>query len=190
MGRPAKPIPPTRECRVCGSEQPIDSFPWSKRGVSRRRICKPCYSKQQAPKVKARYHSNPEPIRQRMRDVRAERKALGLPEQRIIRPEDYPEHRRLYWQRQRTKLRADAFAAYGGAFCACCGEREDRFLSLDHINNNGNEERRLDRQMAGVRLCRALRKRGFPPGYQVLCFNCNIGRHHNGGICPHKSSEP
>jgi hypothetical protein len=20
----------------------------------------------------------------------------------------------------------------------------------------------------------------------VLCFNCNCGRYHNGGICPHK----
>jgi hypothetical protein len=29
-------------------------------------------------------------------------------------------------------------------------------------------------------------RRGFPVGFQVLCFNCNIGRSMNGGICPHK----
>lgn len=22
--------------------------------------------------------------------------------------------------------------------------------------------------------------------YQLLCFNCNCGRHRNGGVCPHK----
>jgi hypothetical protein len=33
-----------------------------------------------------------------------------------------------------------------------------------------------------------LRKNGFPEGFQVLCANCNIGRHINGGICPHESN--
>jgi hypothetical protein len=23
--------------------------------------------------------------------------------------------------------------------------------------------------------------------FQVLCFNCNIGRERNGGMCPHKA---
>ncbi len=26
----------------------------------------------------------------------------------------------------------------------------------------------------------------FPPGFRVLCYNCNCGRNHNKGICPHK----
>jgi hypothetical protein len=31
-----------------------------------------------------------------------------------------------------------------------------------------------------------LKKRGYPPGYRVLCFNCNRGRYLNGGVCPHE----
>lgn len=24
------------------------------------------------------------------------------------------------------------------------------------------------------------------PAFQLLCYNCNLGRYHNGGTCPHK----
>lgn len=27
----------------------------------------------------------------------------------------------------------------------------------------------------------------FPDGFQILCFNCNCGRHRNGDVCPHKT---
>lgn len=90
-------------------------------------------------------------------------------------------------QRQRHK---DAcFAAYGGYRCACCGETHKEFLTLDHMGGNGAAHRR---EMFGANACgssvvyRYLVKNGFPPGYQVLCFNCNCGRQLNGGICPHK----
>ena len=26
----------------------------------------------------------------------------------------------------------------------------------------------------------------FPEGFQILCFNCNAGKHRNGGRCPHE----
>ncbi len=31
-----------------------------------------------------------------------------------------------------------------------------------------------------------LKANNFPPGFQTLCHNCNIGKHRNKGICPHK----
>lgn len=31
-----------------------------------------------------------------------------------------------------------------------------------------------------------LKDNKYPKGFQVLCTNCNTGRHRNGGICPHK----
>jgi hypothetical protein len=74
------------------------------------------------------------------------------------------------------------FAAYGGAICKCCGETLQLLLTLDHINNDGAEERkRLNRKS----LYGWLVLNNFPPGYVVLCFNCNIGKSLNGGICPH-----
>jgi hypothetical protein len=29
-------------------------------------------------------------------------------------------------------------------------------------------------------------RNAYPPGFQVLCWNCNAGRHINGGTCPHQ----
>ena len=90
--------------------------------------------------------------------------------------------------RERSKiwmasLRSAAFAAYGGARCACCGETELGFLTLDHVNNDGAPHRR---EIGGsANLLVWLRRKGYPPGFQILCFNCNLGRALNGGICPH-----
>ncbi len=35
-------------------------------------------------------------------------------------------------------------------------------------------------------LYRWIIKNNFPEEFQILCFNCNSGRHINGGICPHE----
>ena len=81
------------------------------------------------------------------------------------------------------KLKAAAYAAYGGFRCACCGETEEAFLSLDHINNDGaNHRRNVDRR----KIYKWLAQEGYPPGFQVLCMNCNFGKARNGGICPHQ----
>lgn len=91
----------------------------------------------------------------------------------------------------KTKLNQDrcreqVFAAYGGWKCTCCGETEKLFLSIDHIENNGAAERRAGLYKGGGSAFYAwLRKQNFPPGYQVLCMNCQVGKHKNGGVCPH-----
>lgn len=94
--------------------------------------------------------------------------------------------------KRRNKYRDACFAAYGGVACACCGESEILFLSLDHIANNGSAHRK---EMFGGRknagsgaMYAALAKAGFPKGFQVLCMNCNCGKHRNGGVCPHKKA--
>jgi hypothetical protein len=97
------------------------------------------------------------------------------------------------WQennRELTRVRAikylrvakKAVFAHYGQVCACCGESNPGFLTIDHINNDGAEHRRNH----GGNLYLNLRARGFPEGFQTLCWNCNCGRAHNGGICPHK----
>lgn len=92
-------------------------------------------------------------------------------------------------RKYRQGLRDDALNAYGGKVCACCGEMEERFLTLDHIENNGATERLKiagRRNAAGTHTYKWLRARSFPPGYQVLCMNCNFGKRMNGGVCPHR----
>lgn len=74
---------------------------------------------------------------------------------------------------------------YGGAVCKCCGETGFEFLTIDHIDGRGAEHRK---EIGGTsrNICAWLKRNGFPPGFQILCYNCNIARHWNGGICPHK----
>jgi len=80
-----------------------------------------------------------------------------------------------------------AFAAYGGSRCNCCGEIILQFLTIDHIHNNGAEHRRLlGKRRGGSTMYCWLKRHKYPAGFQVLCFNCNVGRSINGGTCPHK----
>lgn|SRR5678815_1543951 len=99
--------------------------------------------------------------------------------------------RHLELNRSRNaKLRKDVIGHYSsGLFkCACCGEATEQFLTIDHINGDGAAHRRdiaQGRHPGAGNLYWWLRKNDFPPGFQVLCFNCNcaIGIH---GTCPHK----
>ena len=85
------------------------------------------------------------------------------------------------------RRRNEVFAAYGGYRCACCSETERMFLSIDHINNDGNVERKSGAyRSSGTAFYLWLCKQKFPPGYQVLCMNCQVGKHKNGGVCPHQ----
>lgn len=82
---------------------------------------------------------------------------------------------------RRNEQRALVFANYGGARCACCGETELEFLSIDHVMNDGAEHRK--RVIAASLLGWLIRNR-FPAGFQVLCMNCNFAKGKL-GYCPH-----
>jgi hypothetical protein len=82
------------------------------------------------------------------------------------------------------KLRDEVILGYGGV-CACCAETERLFLCLDHVNNNRAEHRRQV-GTSGWGVYREAKTRGYPPDFQVLCFNCNNGKRVNGGVCPHQ----
>jgi hypothetical protein len=89
-------------------------------------------------------------------------------------------------RRQETKL--EAFNAYGGPTCVCCGESRMEFLSLDHVNDDGAAHRRsisVGQDGRGVQLAKWCKQNGYPPGFQVLCFNCNFAKGHF-DECPHE----
>ncbi len=49
------------------------------------------------------------------------------------------------------KLKQECFNAYGGNKCACCKIiKRTEFLTLDHINNDGAEERRTLNGKRGI----------------------------------------
>lgn len=75
---------------------------------------------------------------------------------------------------------------YGGK-CECCQEKNISFLSIDHKNNNAKDDiPNSKRRLKGINLYWWLKKNNFPNHVRILCFNCNIGRQNNKGICPHK----
>ena len=90
-------------------------------------------------------------------------------------------------KRAMRRLKLDLIQAYGGR-CECCGETHPGFLSLDHVRDDGAGERRGPGGSTNA-VRRRLRREGYPKGcYRVLCYNCNMGRAYNGGICPHEDA--
>lgn len=83
----------------------------------------------------------------------------------------------------RQSLRTQVINAYGGK-CACCGEGEARFLTVDHINNDGAAQRRELSIKAGWVFYAWVVKENFPEYLQLLCFNCNCAKGFY-GQCPH-----
>ena len=82
-----------------------------------------------------------------------------------------------------VRKRDEVFEAYGGYVCACCGETTREFLTIDHIHGGGSKHRK---SLPGGHLYTWLRANNFPSGFRVLCYNCNIARSRDCGVCPHE----
>ena len=102
------------------------------------------------------------------------------------RREQNPEYSRRKSNEHATKVRNIVRKAFGNK-CACCGETEPLFLSIDHVKNDGNIDRNTNgRRVCGGMLYRRIINEGFPKDkYQLLCMNCNFGKSKNYGVCPH-----
>lgn len=76
---------------------------------------------------------------------------------------------------------------YGGPRCACCGEDHLIMLSLDHVDQNGAADRK-ENGKSGTGFYLRLRKLGYPPGFRVLCRNCNYAVYFSPNhVCPHRT---
>jgi hypothetical protein len=162
-----------RCCKKCGVTKPLAEFPRHQCGY--RHECNDCFKK--------RHKKWSDGVRDKIR-------ARGRAAYHILKQDPDWLMRRKLSRRQGTspaliKLKDDAYAAYGGYVCACCGETEKMFLTLDHINNDGNVMRK--HHGLGASLYKWLLQNGYPKGLiQVLCMNCNIGKWRNKGVCPHQ----
>jgi hypothetical protein len=73
----------------------------------------------------------------------------------------------------RKRLRLEILAAYGNQ-CNVCGQRQEAYLEIDHINGGGNIHRKTKGQ-EGV--YSDIKNRGFPKDeFQVLCANCHLAK--------------
>jgi len=92
-------------------------------------------------------------------------------------------------QKNYVQLKIDVLTHYSGGIpkCKCCGERGIPFLTIDHINGDGAKHRREidpEKKMGGNGFYYWLKKNNYPPGFQILCANCNFAK-RNFDSCPH-----
>lgn len=74
------------------------------------------------------------------------------------------------YNRYKSRQRLDTIAFLGGE-CAHCGEDDPIVLTIDHIKDDGADERR---QYGSMELCRKILKGAVDKArYQLLCCNCN-----------------
>jgi hypothetical protein len=83
---------------------------------------------------------------------------------------------RIIRRRSNEKLKKETLAKYGknGKTVCCwrgCVVDDLDMLSLDHILNNGKQERAKMGMSSGMGFYGRLRKAGWPSGYQTLCAN-------------------
>jgi hypothetical protein len=146
-----KPLkPPTRPgfrlCKKCRREKTLIEFPFFKRAKGlRRHECHTCH-------------------RARMNIHYLQNKAYRIQRQR----EWYAANpSRMMTAERRAQVNRNARLKRLGAACACCGEVERKFLTIDHVNDDGAEHRR--QHNVAVRLYRWIIKTGFPEDIQILC---------------------
>lgn len=155
-------------------------------------LCNPCYRR-------ARRRADPEGARAKANAYRAANIEHRRELERKYRDADPERHRetnrrwrathreqRLIDERAYTAdLKLEMIAAYGGS-CACCGEAEPAFLSLDHTAGGGNAHRRALGGRSGTKVWATLKRAGWPQGpYRVLCMNCQVAT-VGAKVCPHR----
>ena len=148
-------------CLHCKLELARDAF-----RKSRPRVCVECVRKQD----RERYER--EAVRRREWQRKYNQTTAGKESSRRNNEENKKKH-------QAIKLLC--LEKYGGPRCCWCGQTEIKCLSIDHINNDGAAHRGADKQ-AKSSMYWWLKKNDFPPGFEVLCMNCNFSKHHNGGV--------
>ncbi len=167
-----------RICKKCGKTKPLEEFRfYNKERDWREHRCNDCYNKACAEWRKKQGEYYRIFSRKRYHKKVSEMNSDELKEQRA---KDVIKSRKRH-----RKIKHAIFMAYGGYRCACCGETEKLFLTIDHINNNGAEMRKKGIHGVGISFYGWLYKNNFPLGFQVLCMNCQWGKRNN-GVCPHR----
>lgn len=67
------------------------------------------------------------------------------------------------------KEKAISYYSDGKMCCKQCGYNDIRALALDHVDDGGGKHRKTVKVSIGA-WCRTQK---YPPGFQVLCMNCN-----------------
>lgn len=168
-----------KTCRRCGEEKPVTEFRVFRakgRKTSITAICIPCDKKWH----QEHYLEVTTPEKRKMLNERARQWRRDHPETTKAKAKHW---HAVYRERDRKIV----YSVYGGK-CVCCGEIEAMFLTVDHVNSDGHIERKKGLYTNGSQFYRWIIQNNFPKDYQLLCFNCNLGRARNNGTCPHQEA--
>lgn len=168
-------------CSKCGIEKPHEDFPkhkYNKDGLYA--SCKSCTNARQKQIREAKKNGT----------YVLGRKPRLTPEERELRKLEQREYMKRYRKENADKIREykkqvaedaklEGISHYGGK-CACCGETEVGFLTIEHIHGRDSSIKRFTGKKEWLRLKRL----GFPEGYTILCYNCNCAKGALGS-CPH-----
>lgn len=164
------------KCNRCGKEKSDDEMTGRKKKTKE---CKKCTSERARIwyRKNSKKHSerNMEWAKNNPERIKAIQKKC-----RIKNAEKYNAKQKI----KRDERKRIVFEHYGGKSpkCSCCGEKEIKFLSMDHINGGGSKHRK-EKNFSNIYY--QLIKEGFPEGFEILCYNCNLAKGFF-GKCPHK----
>jgi len=90
-------------------------------------------------------------------------------------------------ERYRHRFRKNVLNKYGNK-CACCGETESKFMSIDHVYGRKNKKYKKEPKSHNLLYLYLSKKNKRLSEYQLLCYNCNCAKGFY-GVCPHKLRE-
>ena len=180
-----------KACKTCGEVKDLDAFTVDgQRADGRSLKCRACASSARIAKSLANRSAGlctcGKPVKPGSEVCKA---CWARYERCYTKHKSDPEWLAVSRVRNRDALRAMRNAAIDayGATCACCGERANEFLTIDHIGGikaHGVASTDFRRKATG--LYAWLKQHNYPAGFRVLCMNCNwsIGCR---GYCPHQT---
>ncbi len=130
---------------------------------------------------RAKVHAYQKKLRQEKRDWNTLNREKYLEYQRNYRKTPEGLAKKKAKQKEWNERIKKAVLDHYGHSCKCCGETMNDFLTVDHIDGYITGPR------AGTTLRKWLIDNNFPPGFQILCWNCNQAKYFY-GTCPHKKS--
>jgi len=120
-----------RQCKKCHKIRPLVEFPYYDRGQGRRRHeCIEC----NRIRVESHHKKNKERRLKRARERYAQNPSKYWSSEQI-------ERAKCLARQKNAELRNIVIKRYGGV-CVCCGEAEPKFLTMDHVENNGQHMRK------------------------------------------------
>jgi hypothetical protein len=181
----------TKPCARCKRVFPLEDF-WQSPTTGRyHSYCPSCkkewdrenyYQHRDERREKERLYAaaNKDKIRVYQRQRGIERREAGH-----NRTEEARARRRDY----HASVKGQVLGHYSGGTptCDCCGETNITFLTLDHKEKGSEHRRSLAGRSGQKHMYLWAKQNSYPPMFDVKCFNCNTGRHINGGICPHET---